>query len=133
MFEMFTGKPPFVAPTAAEMLFAHLEEEPPRHHRTGARLSGAGWKTRAASCSRRTRKSAIYDALALQVALDEVVEKVAASKSVAQQTVAGGGNGATVKDEPRSARPSPAKKKKKKRKRVPFTSGPRFWSVVWPW
>ena len=30
MFEMLTGKPPFVAPTAAEMLFAHLEQEPPR-------------------------------------------------------------------------------------------------------
>ena len=72
-----------------------------------------------------------YDALALQVALDEVTEKVAAAQSVAQQTVAGGGTGATVKDASGLRAALSGKKKKKNAKKDLFTSGPGFWPVAW--
>jgi eukaryotic-like serine/threonine-protein kinase len=119
MFEMLTGKPPFVAPTAAEMLFAHLEQEPPRI--TEQALDCPIWlENLVLKLLEKDPEERYYDALALQVALDEIGEKVAASRSVAQQTVAGGGNGATVKDEASLRRALTGKKKKKKKKKGPF-------------
>ena len=119
MFEMLTGKPPFVAPTPAEMLFAHLEQEPPRI--TGQALDCPIWLENVVlKLLEKDPEERYYNALALQVALDEVGEKVAASKSVAQQTVAGGGNGATVKDEASLRQALTGKKKKKKKKKGPF-------------
>jgi eukaryotic-like serine/threonine-protein kinase len=119
MFEMLTGKPPFVAPTAAEMLFAHLEQEPPRI--TGLALDCPIWlENLVLKLLEKDPEERYYDALALQVALDEVGEKVAACKSVAQQTVAGGGNGATVKDDASLRQALTGKKKKKKKKKGPF-------------
>jgi eukaryotic-like serine/threonine-protein kinase len=127
MFEMLTGKPPFVAPTAAEMLFAHLEQEPPRI--TGQALDCPIWlENLVLKLLEKDPEERYYDALALQVALDEVGEKVAASKSVAQQTVAGGGNGATVKDDASLRQALTGKKKKKKKKKGPFYE--RAWFLV---
>ena len=132
MFEMLTGKPPFVAPTPAEMLFAHLEQEPPAGHASTALDCPIWLENLVLKLLEKDPEERYYDALALQVALDEVAEKVAGTKSVAQQTVAGGGNGATVKDEPRSARAAHRQEEKEEeRKRAPFTSGPGFWSGAW--
>jgi eukaryotic-like serine/threonine-protein kinase len=117
MFEMLTGKPPFVAPTAAEMLFAHLEQEPPRL--TEQALDCPVWLEKVVEkLLEKDPEERYFDALALQVALDEVVEKVTAAKSVAQQTVVGGGSASTVKDGAtlRDTLTGGKKKKKKKKK-----------------
>jgi eukaryotic-like serine/threonine-protein kinase len=119
MFEMLTGKPPFVAPTAAEMLFAHLEQEPPRI--TGQALDCPVWlENLVLKLLEKEPDERYYDALALQVALDEVAQKVTAAQSVAQQTIAGGATGATVKDDAALRQALTGKKKKKKRKKGPF-------------
>jgi len=117
MFEMLTGKPPFTAPSAAEMLFAHLEQEPPRI--TSAALDCPVWlENLVLKLLEKNPDDRYYDALALQVALDEVGQKVAAEKSVAQQTVAAGG--ATVKEGDTLRQILAGKKKKKKKKKGPF-------------
>jgi eukaryotic-like serine/threonine-protein kinase len=119
MFEMLTGKPPFVAPTAAEMLFAHLEQEPPRVSEQA--LDCPVWLENVVQkLLEKDPEERYFDALALQVALDEVVEKVTAAQSVAQQTVAGGGSGATVKDGATVREALTGKKKKKKKKKGPI-------------
>jgi eukaryotic-like serine/threonine-protein kinase len=128
MFEMLTGKPPFVAPTAAEMLFAHLEQEPPRI--TGQALDCPVWlESLVLKLLEKEPDERYYDALALQVALDEVTEKVTAAQSVAQQTIAGGGSGATVKDAAALRQALTGKKKKKKRKKGPFYERAWFLAV----
>jgi eukaryotic-like serine/threonine-protein kinase len=118
MFEMLTGKPPFVAPTAAEMLFAHLEQEPPRV--TEQALDCPIWLENVVQkLLEKDPEERYFDALALQVALDEVVEKVTAAKSAAQQTVIGGGSASTVKDGATLRGTLTGKKKKKKKKKGP--------------
>jgi hypothetical protein len=119
MFEMLTGKPPFVAPTAAEMLFAHLEQEPPRLTETALDCP-IGLENLVLKLLEKDPEERFYDALALQVALDEIGPKVAAERSVAQQTVAGGGSGATVKDDATLRQALTGKKKKKKKKKGPI-------------
>jgi serine/threonine-protein kinase len=117
MFEMLTGKPPFTAPTAAEMLFAHLEQEPPRI--TSRALDCPVWlENLVLKLLEKNPDDRYYDALALQVALDEIGPKVAAERSVAQQTVAAGG--ATVKEGDTLRQILGGKKKKKKKKKGPF-------------
>ena len=126
MFELLTGKPPFAAPTAAEMLFAHLEQEPPRI--TGQAPDCPVWlESLVLKLLEKDPDDRYYDALALQVALDEVGQKVAAAESVAQQTIAGGG--ATVKDDAAALRQAlTGKKKKKKRKKGPVYE--RVWFLA---
>ncbi len=125
MFEMLTGKPPFAGPTAAEMLFAHLEQEPPRV--TSAALDcPVSLEQIVMKLLEKDPEERFYDALALQVALDEVPQKVAQQQSLAAQTVAGGGS-STVKDGAQQlVQTLLGKKKKKKRKKaVPFYE--RWW------
>ena len=131
MFEMLTGKPPFIAPTAAEMLFAHLEQEPPRI--TGQALDCPVWlENLVLKLLEKDPEERYYDALALQVALDEVGQKVAAAQSVAQQTVAGGGSGATVKDDAALRQAAHRKKEKEKKEEGPrFTNGSGSWPAAW--
>jgi serine/threonine-protein kinase len=124
MFEMLTGKPPFDAPTAAEMLFAHLEQEPPSLR--SAALDCPIWLEEVVfKLLRKDPEERYYDALAVQVALDEVVQKVAAQQSVARQTIEGGAS-ATVSED--SALRKTLGKKKKKRKKVPFYE--RIWFLA---
>jgi hypothetical protein len=120
MFEMLTGKPPFNAPTAAEMLFAHLEEDPPQV--SSAVPDCPVWLERLVSkLLEKDPEERYYDALALQVALDEVVQKVTEEQTAARQTIAGNGSGATVQGAEAGAGQtvSGKKKKKKKKKFVP--------------
>src|SRR5262249_55489973 len=118
LHEMLTGKPPFNAPTAAEMLFAHLEEEPPRV--TAEALDCPIWlETLVLKLLEKDPEERYYDALATQVALDEVGKKMAEQLSVAKQTVAGGASAGTVKDNQELVKALTGKKKKKKKKDVP--------------
>jgi serine/threonine protein kinase len=118
MYEMLTGKPPFNAPTAAEMLFAHLEEEPPQV--SSAVPDCPVWLDKLISkLLEKDPEERYYDALALQVALDEVTQKVTEERTAAQQTVAGNGSGATVVGAGGQTTTTKKKKKKKKKKAVP--------------
>jgi eukaryotic-like serine/threonine-protein kinase len=119
MFEMLTGKPPFTAPTAAEMLFAHLEEEPPDVAATAPDCPEAVGKL-VSKLLEKDPEERFYDALALQVALDELAQKVTEERTAAQQTIAGAGAGATVPGgEAGQTTLTKKKKKKKKQKFVP--------------
>jgi hypothetical protein len=115
MFEMLTGKPPFTAPTAAEMLFAHLEEDPPNVASTVPDCPV--WLDQIVSkLLEKDPEERYYDALALQVALDEVSQKITDERTAAQQTIAGNGNGATILGAAKATTAGGKKKKKKKKK-----------------
>jgi serine/threonine-protein kinase len=118
MFEMLTGKPPFNAPTAAEMLFAHLEQEPPQINETVPDCP-VHVDRMISKLLEKDPEERYYDALALQVALDETEQKVTAERAAAQQTIAGGG-GATVAGAGPTQTTIGKKKKKKKKKFVPL-------------
>jgi hypothetical protein len=125
MFEMLTGKPPFNAPTAAEMLFAHLEEEPPQV--SSAVPDCPVWMERlVGKLLEKDPEERHYDALALQVALDEVTQKVTEEQTAAQQTIAGNGAGATVPGAA-TGQTTGAKKKKKKKKKKDVPIYERTW------
>ncbi|HET6327228.1 MAG TPA: serine/threonine-protein kinase [Planctomycetaceae bacterium] len=117
MFEMLTGKPPFNAPTAAEMLFAHLEEEPPQINASVPDCPVCLDKV-VSKLLEKDPEERYYDALALQVALDEVTQKVTEEQTAAQQTIAGNGSGATVQGGAVTGQTVSSKKKKKKKKKV---------------
>ena len=130
MFEMLTGKPPFNAPTAAEMLFAHLEQEPPQV--SSAVPDCPVWMERlVGKLLEKDPEERHYDALALQVALDEVTQKVTEEQTAAQQTIAGNGAGATVPGAATGQTTGAKKKKKKKKKKTSLsTNGPGFWAAA---
>ncbi len=116
MFEMLTGKPPFNAPTAAEMLFAHLEEEPPQINSSVPDCPI--WVDKlVGKLLEKDPEERYYDALALQVALDELVTKITEERTAAQQTIAGDGNGATVSGAAGTGQTASGKKRKKKKKK----------------
>ncbi len=121
MFEMLTGQPPFVAETMASMLMQHLQDEPPRV--TSLAIDCPIWLdvvvTRLLGKDPEER---YYDALAVQVALQEVGQKVADQTSISQQTVAGGATTVlSQKDRPTLDRLLGKKKKRrKKKKQIPF-------------
>ncbi len=125
MFEMLTGKPPFTAPTAAEMLFAHLEEEPPDVASTAPDCPERVGRL-VSKLLEKDPEERYYDALALQVALDEVTQKVTEERTAAQQTIAGAAP-ESLSPEPRARARSPRRKKRRRNKSsFPSTSGPGF-------
>lgn len=127
LYETLTGRTPFVEENPAQMLFAHLELEPPRV--TGFAIDCPVWLENVVMrLLEKDPEERYYDALAVQVALDEVGTKVAEQLSIAKQTATGGGGSSTVTE--RQERSELVKmltggKKKKKKKKGPF------WEQLW--
>lgn len=123
MYEMLTGHPPFDGNTPAEILFKHLEEDPP-DLRSEAIDCPVWLETVVMKLLEKDPEERYYDALAAQVAIQEVGEKVAKQASVSKQTAAGASAAKTVKDQT-ELRKILGKKKKKKKKQGPV------WEQAW--
>lgn len=120
LFEMLTGRTPFVSETAPEMLFKHLDEEPPSTREYNIEVP-IYLDQLIHELLEKDPDDRPFDALAVQVKLEEVKKRIAAGASIAQQTVAGGGS-ATERDPEleRLLGRSKKKRKRKKRQHVPF-------------
>ena len=116
LFEMLTGRTPFHAETQPELLFKHVEEDPPsvREHNVDVPL----WLDELIDeLLAKDPEDRPFDALAVQVKLEEVKTKVAKQESIIGQTVAGGGSALTMRDGDPSLTKVLGKKKKRKKKR----------------
>ncbi|MGE3314401.1 MAG: serine/threonine protein kinase [Planctomycetaceae bacterium] len=130
LYEVLTGRTPFVEENPAQMLFAHLELEPPRV--TSLAMDCPIWlETVVMRLLEKDPEDRYYDALAVQVALDEVGTKVAEQLSISKQTATSTVSGASSTVTDRQDRSelvkilTGGKKKKKKRKKGPF------WEQIW--
>jgi eukaryotic-like serine/threonine-protein kinase len=115
IFEMLTGRTVFQSETQPEMLFKHLDEEPPpiREFNINVPL----WLDQLVSeLLAKEPEDRPYDALAVQVKLEEITQKVAHNESFVKQTVQGGA-GATMKDGDAELTRILGKSKRKKRKK----------------
>jgi len=116
LFEMLTGKTPFDSPTQPEVMFKHLEEEPPS-------VRELAWQTPIwleeliEELLAKDPNERPFDALAVQVKLQEVKKKVADRKTVVGETK-GADGGVTMQGDAVVTK-SVSKKKKKKKQSVP--------------
>ncbi|MGC1274424.1 MAG: serine/threonine-protein kinase [Planctomycetaceae bacterium] len=119
-FELLTGRPPFVAETPAEMLMGHLELVPPRVREYA--IDCPIWLDEVIDrLLEKDPEDRYFDALAVQVALDEVKQKVAQQESFVKQTLAGGTTAsATAEGKALKNLVGGKTKKKRKQKQVPF-------------
>ncbi|OAI53525.1 hypothetical protein AYO47_04590 [Planctomyces sp. SCGC AG-212-M04] len=117
LFEMLTGKTPFEAPTQPEVMFKHLEAEPPS-------VRELAWQTPVwlekliEELLAKDPNERPFDALAVQVKLQEVKKKVAEKKTVVGETK-GAAGGVTMQGDELVTK-SIAKKKKKKKDNTPI-------------
>lgn len=117
-FELLTGRTPFVSETPAEMLFGHLNEEPPRVRDFA--IDCPIWLDEVIDkLLAKDPEDRYFDALAVQVALDEVKEKVAQQESFAKQTLMGATTAAGTA-EGKALKDLVGKPKKKRKKKVPL-------------
>jgi serine/threonine-protein kinase len=119
-FELLTGRPPFVAETPAEMLFGHLNADPPRVREFS--IDCPIWLDEViARLLEKDPDDRYFDALAVQVALDEVQQKVEEQQSFVKQTLAGATTAAnTIEGKELKDLFGGKKKKKRKSKAVPL-------------
>ena len=119
IYEMLAGHPPFEAESPAEMLFNHLNNDPPRV--TSEVMDCPIWLEKVIDrLMEKDPDDRYYDALAVQVALAEVGGKVAQQESLLQQTMADGRGGVTAEDTKSIQKALGKKKRKKKKKHIPF-------------
>lgn len=118
MYEILTGEPPFRADTPAEMLMQHLKDDPPRVTATAIDCP-TPLEDVIFQLMEKDPEERYYDALAVQVALEEVGEKVRQQASITAQTMEGSGRAATAADGAALKKLVGGKKKKKKKRRDP--------------
>ncbi len=115
LFQLLSGRTPFESETQPEMLFKHIDEEPPSvrefNHNVPVWLDQLIDELLEKEPADRP-----YDALAVQVKLEEVKQHVADRESVARQTAIGGG-GITVQADRDELTRILGKKKTRKRKK----------------
>ena len=128
LFEMIAGETPFDGDNAGEVLVQHLQEEPSRV--TSFAPDCPIWLEELIfRLLEKDLQERPYDALAVQVAIDEILEKVRVHASMVGNTLAGNttkGQGATAAAELKAA--LGVKKKKKKRDNTPFYE--RLWFLA---
>jgi serine/threonine-protein kinase len=138
MFEMLTGRPPFQSEGGSEadsesphkVLFRHLEEPPPSVR--DSNIDCPLWLDKLiAELLEKEPDDRPYDALAVQVKLEEIKAKVAERASIVANTTAVGG-GATIKngDKTIAALLGKKRRKKKKRDQTPIYERAWFLSVL---
>jgi serine/threonine-protein kinase len=124
LFELLTGKPPFDAPSAPELMFQHIQKKPPRV--ASVALDCPVWlDALVAHLLEKEPENRPRDALAVSQALREVEEKVALQASVSTLAVNRSPTAINVTAETELARKLLTPKKKKKK-----ATGP-FWSQTW--
>jgi serine/threonine-protein kinase len=117
MYELLTGRTPFQADTMVEMLQKHLKGEPERI--TLEAIECPVWlESVVMKLLEKDPEKRYYDALAVQQALDDVMEKVTRQQGVAKQTLEGGDHTATAASP--DLKKALGKKKKKKKNQGPF-------------
>ncbi|REK25564.1 MAG: serine/threonine protein kinase [Planctomycetota bacterium] len=128
LFQMLTGRPPFESETQPELLFKHVEEEPPSVREFAVDVPR--WLDELIDeLLEKDPEDRTYDALAVQVRLKEVKQKVAEQEKMVSKT-AGGGSTLTLGDgDPTMERVLGKKKKKKKRKRKEIATP--FYEQTW--
>ncbi len=116
LYEMLTGKTPFESPTQPEVMFKHLQEEPPQ-------VRELAWQTPVwlerliEELMAKNPDDRPFDALAVQVKLQEVKKKALEKKTVVGDAK-GAESGVTVQGDALVTR-SMNKKKKKKVEKTP--------------
>ncbi|QDU35945.1 Serine/threonine-protein kinase PK-1 [Maioricimonas rarisocia] len=116
MFQMLTGRTPFESETHPEMLFKHIQDDPPsvREYNMDVPI----WLDRLIDdMLAKEPEDRPFDALAVQVQLEEVRTKVAEQESIIRETAAGGQSALTLKEGDRQLATKLVGKKKKKRKK----------------
>jgi serine/threonine-protein kinase len=114
LFEMLTGRTPFDAETQPELLFKHVDEDPPSVREFS--IDVPIWLDQLVEeLLSKDPNDRPHDALAVQVKLQEVREKVAQQESMVGQTV--GGSSATRRDGDATLQQLLGKKKKKRKKK----------------
>ena len=131
LFQMLTGRTPFESETQPEMLFKHVEDVPPSVREFNMEVPV--WLEKLIEeLLEKDADDRPYDALAVQVKLEEVKQKVAEQESIVRQTVAGGHSALTVRGDGGELTKVLGKKKSKKKKRkldiTPFYE--RTWFLV---
>jgi serine/threonine-protein kinase len=118
LFQMLTGRTPFESSTQPELLFKHIEEEPPNVREFN--MDCPIWLDRLVhEMLAKDPGDRPFDALAVQTRLADVRQKVYEQESIAKATMAGGGGAATLKElHPGLAR-ALGKQPRKKKKRDP--------------
>ncbi len=116
LFQLLTGRTPFESETQPEMLFKHVEEDPPSVREYNMEVPI--WLDRLIhELMEKEPEDRPFDALAVQVKLDEVKQKVAQQESIIHETVEGGRSALTMRDGGDELTRALGKKKRKKRKK----------------
>lgn len=124
LFEMLTGETPFSCENQGEMLMMHLKDEPPRV--TSLAPDCPIWLEELIfDLLEKEPENRPYDALSVQVKLDEILKKVEQQKSITEATLKGEAThtGGTTQGDLKDILGK--KKKKKKQAQTPI------WEKAW--
>ena len=127
LFEMLTGRVPFSGATSMELLLKHINE-PPAKIRTEVMDCPVFLEQVVMQLLEKHPDKRPHDALMVQVALEEVVERVAAKTSTMSQMTAGAGQ--TAIDMSQLSDPAQLKKLLGKKKKKRKATGP-IWERGW--
>ncbi len=131
LFEMLTGHPPFKAPAQMELLLKHINEPPPRV-RTEVLDCPVFLEQVVLQLLEKHPDKRPHDALMVQVALEEVIDKVAQATSVSTQMTAGAGQtaiGLSQVTDPNELKKLLGKKKRKRKAIGPYYERTWFLAV----
>jgi len=123
LFELLTGRTPFQSETQPELLFKHVDEEPPSVREFNPDVPR--WLDELIDeLLAKEPEDRPFDALAVQVQLEEVRQKVAEQEQMIRQTAADGGSALTqhdpTVDQLLGRSKKPRKKRRKRRDQAPF-------------